>query len=172
MAFVLQTTTWTDSTPGTFVCGTIKQTRGVGWHIFLWNVKNMTKHISSTPVGDEERAQVCCVSQTMKPTKWSRHFKPVFQKNKLLNSCAQQSHLIKAASVPGNAQLAPFRGASRVARCKKPHTVSIELKPPSATHTVWNRTDEATASKVKVKWKLFLRQTIQGRFQLFHSSNQ
>ncbi|KAL1264119.1 hypothetical protein QQF64_004474 [Cirrhinus molitorella] len=102
-------------------------------------------------VGDEERPQcVVCLkilaSDSMKPNKLRRHLetlhhehkdKPVdFFRKKLLNCRAQQSRFTKAASVPSNAQLASYKVAYRVARCKKPHTIAEELILPSAIDMV------------------------------------
>ncbi|KAL1276349.1 hypothetical protein QQF64_035972, partial [Cirrhinus molitorella] len=59
------------------------------------------------------------------------------------------SGFTKAASVPSNAQLASYKVAYRVARCKKPHTIAKELILPSAIDIVSTMIDDPTASKLK-----------------------
>ena len=68
---------------------------------------------------------------------------------KKLNFCAQQSHFTNAASIPGNAQLAPYKVVYRAAQREDAHTITEQLMLPAAIDAVSTMADEASANKLK-----------------------
>ncbi|XP_050985391.1 zinc finger BED domain-containing protein 5 [Labeo rohita] len=95
----------------------------------------------------------------MRPNKLRRHLetkhpkhmnKPLdFFQRKLSEYRQQESRMVKSTSVNKNAQMASFKVAYRIARCKKPHTIAEQLILPAALDMVSVMLDETSAAKLK-----------------------
>lgn len=112
---------------------------------------------------DERPVCVLCLktlaADSMRPNKLRRHLetkhpkhmnKPLdFFQRKLSEYRQQESRMVKSTSVNKNAQMASFKVAYRIARCKKPHTIAEQLILPAALDMVSVMLDETSAAKLK-----------------------
>ena len=104
----------------------------------------------------------------MLPSKLERHLitnhknlsgksREFFARTRKLTKMKEQSvELSSFLHTPVKAQLASFKVACRIAKCKKPHTIAEELVLPAALDLVSTMIGESVAQKLK----LFYFQTI------------
>ncbi|KAI2649397.1 Zinc finger BED domain-containing protein 5 [Labeo rohita] len=112
---------------------------------------------------DERPVCVLCLktlaADSMRPNKLRWHLetkhpkhmnKPLdFFQRKLSEYRQQESRMVKSTSVNKNAQMASFKVAYRIARCKKPHTIAEQLILPATLDMVSVMLDETSAAKLK-----------------------